>query len=191
MPGNLANSGLGIPPRVKKLVPNQISLIWVWCVFWVIICLIANCFPLFMCFPSQTKLNPPLPNNFIFSNPNGNRSPNVSSSSSVSPYPSSESSSLNDSSYYLSDSFFYIYFSLYLSPELFLTVLTVSFSYTSSIRLFFWKCDSILIWFFFRLMLSSRFFWVDVVITDFRGFAFEVDLRIFSYKFSSLYIWVV
>lgn len=84
-PANRANYGLATPPRLKNIVPNQISFKCVWCVFCVIICFIANYRPLFMCLPSHTRLNPPRPSNFAFSNPYGNRSPNVSSSSYVSP----------------------------------------------------------------------------------------------------------
>jgi hypothetical protein len=69
--------GFGIPPKVKKFVPNQIYFMWVWWVFLERICFIANYLPVFMCLPNQTKLNPPLPNNFIFLNPLGNRLPNV------------------------------------------------------------------------------------------------------------------
>ena len=78
MPGWWRNSSFGAPPNSKKYVPNQIYLIWVWWLLSVMICFTAYFFLLFLCYPSQTRENPPLPKSFILSNPSGNLSPNIS-----------------------------------------------------------------------------------------------------------------
>lgn len=83
MPICLENSQRGLPSEVKKKLPNQIYLRWVWCGFLLRICFIASLRLVFRWMPSHTRLNPPRPSKLILTHPLGNLSPNFANSSSV------------------------------------------------------------------------------------------------------------
>jgi hypothetical protein len=154
-------------------------LMCVWWVFCVMICLIANCFPLFMCLPNHTKLNPPLPSNLTFSKPYGNRFPKVYSSSSVRPNPSSESSTD------LSECLDFEVGCLSASLLNFLIVFTVYCCVSYFRRLSF---GLIRISFFWRFKFKSLFCfcWFDGA-----RLPFDVEFLILVCKFSNLSIWEV